>query len=339
METSGPEQVSAGDCDESVAVIVVNWNAGETLLDCLAALERQTVSVSRTIVVDNGSTDGSVATARAHFPHTEVMMLGRNTGFAHANNVALERTDGIRWIALLNPDARPEPQWLEELLRAARAHAHAGYACFASRLLSGADPGRLDGAGDTYHIAGLPGRAGHGLASAGRFTAAREVFSACAAAALYRRDVLLETGGFEDRFFCYLEDVDLGFRLRLRGHRCLYVPDAVAHHLGSRSAGKGSDFYVYHGQRNLVWTFLRNMPGVWFWVLLLPHLALNLFALCHFALRGQASVAWRAKRDAVAALPEVLRDRRRIQASRRASPWQVVRHMTLGWSGRRPVRG
>jgi GT2 family glycosyltransferase len=336
-ETRDAGQTSTSGCDGSTAVIVVNWNAGETLLDCLAALERQTVTVSRTIVVDNGSTDGSIAAARARFPHIEVMMLGRNTGFAHANNVALEHTDGVRWVALLNPDARPEPRWLEELLRAATAHA--GYAFFASRLLSGIDPELLDGAGDSYHFAGLPGRAGHGLPAAGRFTTAREVFSACAAAALYRRDILLEAGGFDDRFFCYLEDVDLGFRLRLRGHRCLYVPGAVVHHLGSRSSGRGSDFYVYHGQRNLVWTFLRNIPGVWLWVLLLPHLALNLVALCHFTFRGQASVAWRAKRDALIAVPELLRDRRIIQASRRVRSWHVVRHMTLGWPGRRPLRG
>lgn len=319
---------------DAIAVIVVNWNAGTALLDCLAALQRQTLPAARIIVVDNGSTDGSTAAAQALHPGLEWVALGRNTGFAHANNVALARTGGTRWIALLNPDARPAPDWLAQLLRAATTHP--GHAFFASRLLSTADPSRLDGAGDGYHVTGLPGRAGYGLAAAGRYTSEREVFSACAAAALYRRDVLLQTGGFEESFFCYLEDVDLGFRLRLQGHRCLYVPDAIVHHLGSQSAGRGSDFYVYHGQRNLVWTFVRNMPGIWFWLLLLPHLVLNLIALCRFALRGQASVAWRAKRDAVAALPARLRERRIIQASRRVPAWAVVRHMALGWPGRRP---
>jgi len=322
---------------DAVAVIIVNWNAGQVLLECLTALELQTLQASRIVVVDNGSSDDSVATARLRFPRIEWLTLGRNTGFAHANNVALAHADGVRWIALLNPDARPEPRWLEELLRCAASHGE--FTCFASRLVAAADPARLDGAGDSYHIAGLPGRVGYGLPAAGKFMTPREVFSACAAAALYRRDVLLETGGFEDTFFCYLEDVDLGFRLRLRGQRCLYVPTAVVHHHGSQSTGRGSDFYVYHGQRNIIWTFIRNMPGIWLWLFLLPHVALNLIALCHFAWRGQGKVAWRAKRDALSALPAVLRDRRHIQATRSASAWEVVRRMSFGWSVRRPVRG
>ena len=322
--------------EDTVAVIVVNWNAGHVLIDCLAALELQTLQASRIVVVDNGSSDGSAAAAQLRFPHLEWITLGRNTGFAHANNVALARADGVRWIALLNPDARPEPQWLEELLRTAASRDE--FTCFASRLVSATDPTRLDGAGDSYHVTGLPGRVGHGLAASGQFTTAREVFSACAAAALYRRDVLLETGGFEDKFFCYVEDVDLGFRLRLRGQRCLYVPTAVVHHLGSQSAGRGSDFYVYHGQRNIVWTFIRNMPGIWLWLFLLPHLALNLVALCHFAWRGQGKVAWHAKRDALYSLPSLLRDRRHIQSTRNTSAWEVVRCMSFGWPGLRRVR-
>jgi GT2 family glycosyltransferase len=90
-----------------------------------------------------------------------------------------------------------------------------------------------------------------------------EIFSPCAAAALYRRSALLEVGGFDEDFFCYVEDVDLGFRLRLAGYRCLYVPLSVAHHIGSgTTGGKNSDFSVYHGHRNLVWAFVKNMPGV-----------------------------------------------------------------------------
>ena len=103
---------------------------------------------------------------------------------------------------------------------------------------------------------------GHGVPVSSVSEEVREVFSPCAAAALYRRSALVEIGGFDDDFFCYSEDVDLGFRLMLAGHSCLYVPTSVTHHVGSgTTGGQNSDFAVYHGHRNLVWTYVKDMPG------------------------------------------------------------------------------
>jgi GT2 family glycosyltransferase len=122
-----------------------------------------------------------------------------------------------------------------------------------SKLVKAADLAVLDGVGDAYHISGLVWRMGHGEPVASFSEQVREVFSPCAAAALYRRSVLLEVGGFDEDFFCYVEDVDLGFRLRLAGHKALSVPDAVVYHVGSATTGgQHSDFAVYHGHRNLV---------------------------------------------------------------------------------------
>lgn len=312
-------------------VVIVNWNGGRLLLECLAALEAQSVRDFRVLVVDNASADGSPDRVAARFPDVEVLELGTNTGFAAANNAALERAGGARFVALLNPDARPEPDWLERLLEAARADP--GCACFASRLVQAQDPARLDGAGDVYHVSGLAWRRGHG-ASVGRYRQSDEVFAPCAAAALYRREVVAAVGGFDADFFCYLEDVDLGFRLRLAGHRCRYVPTAVVHHVGSAFTGRRSDFSLYHGHRNLVWTFVKNMPAPLLLLYLPQHLLLNLVTVLWFALRGRAGVILRAKADTLRGLPAVLRKRARVQGMRQVGSGPLRMSMARGWPRR-----
>lgn len=147
---------------------------------------------------------------------------------------------------------------------------------------------------------------GHSAPVASCTEPCREVFSPCAAAALYRRSALRAVGGFDEDYFCYVEDVDLGFRLRLAGHKALYVPDAVVHHVGSgTTGGQHSDFAVYHGHRNLVWTFVKNMPGMLFWLLLLLHVMINLATILWFAVKGRGGVILRAKRDALLGLPRM----------------------------------
>ena len=124
--------------------------------------------------------------------------------------------------------------------------------------------------------------------------------------------------------FAYFEDVDLGFRLRLRGYRSLYVHDAVVRHVSSALSGYRSDFSVYHGERNMVWTFVKDMPGTLFWRYLPQHILLNLASLLYYPLRGQGRVAWKAKWDALKSLPAVLRQRRVVQENR-AAPNEDIR--------------
>lgn len=311
-----------------IAVVIVNWNGGVDLTTCLRSLAAQERRPDRVIVVDNGSTDGSLDSALPSFPFVEAIRLGTNVGFAAANNVALRACGECEWVALLNPDAFPTASWLSRLAAAARANP--ACAAFASQLRSANDRGLLDGIGDVYHVSGLVWRAGHG-APLPVPEGPREVFSACAAAALYRRDALMEIGGFDERFFCYVEDVDAGFRLRLRGHRCLYVPDAVVHHVGSASSGKGSDFSTYHGHRNLVWTFFKDMPAPLLALYLPQHIMLNVLSVVWFSARGQARTIWRAKWDALRGLPAVLRERRQVQRERRISAVDLRSAMARGW--------
>ena len=307
-------------------MVIVNWN-GEQFIDrCLTALLAQTVTPYEIILVDNASTDGSLEIAR-RFPSVRLLAQNSNTGFARGNNLAINAAAaGSEWIALLNPDAFPEPRWLEECLLSAQLNPQ--FDIFASKLLNAADPTVLDGAGDAYHVSGLVWRTAHGIPASALQGSEYEVFSSCAAAALYRRSALLEVGGFDEDFFCYVEDVDLGFRLRLAGYRCLYVPKSVVHHVGSgATGGKNSDFSVYHGHRNLVWTFVKDMPGLLFWLLLPLHVMVNLASIIWFAFRGQGRVVWRAKRDALLGLPKMWRKRQQIQKSRIASIsdiWRVL---------------
>lgn len=298
----------------SVSVIVVNFNAQDTLPRCLEALRAQSLQAARVIVIDNASTDGSIESARELFPEFEYVCLPENTGFAAANNRAIERCDS-EFVALLNPDAFPEPAWLEELVKAARQTPRA--ASFGSCQLMAGDTDVLDGIEDVCHISGLVWRGGHGRSRNNDDYSAREIFSPCAAAALYRRQAIQSVGAFDEDFFCYVEDVDLGFRLRLSGWQSWYVPAAVVRHVGSATTGGvHSSFSVYHGHRNLVWMFVKNMPGYLFWLFLPLHLAMNLVSVVWFIFRGQAGTILSAKRDAILGLRRAWQKRAVVQNRR-----------------------
>jgi GT2 family glycosyltransferase len=307
---------------ELVAAIIVNWNAGDLLQRCVASLTKQSRPLDRIIVVDNNSNDGSVDGTSTFGSAIEVIRLSENVGFAAANNTAVTMIPECKWVALLNPDAFAEPDWLEQLLNCAAANPEFSY--FASRMLCNDDPAKLDGAGDGYHFSGWCGRRGHKLAAAGRYLKQEEVFSACAAAALYRRDILIRVSGFDESFFCYVEDVDLGFRLRLRGYRCLYVPTAIVRHVGSGSTGTRSNTSVYFGHRNLVWTFFKNTPLFLLLIFLLPHLVMNGIATLWYVLRGQGVVILNAKFDAMKGLGPILKQRRHVQRYRTASTKDIA---------------
>ncbi len=302
-----------------VAVVIVNWNGGDLLARCLDALLAQTRPADRILVVDNDSQDGSweiAAEIAARHPAVHCLRLPLNLGFAAANNLAVRQLVDMDWIALLNPDAFAEPTWLAELL--AYAEGHPDCAAIGSCQLDGHDPQRLDGTGDIYHASGKAWRDNQGRSVADWQAAgngdAGTIFSPCGAAALYRRAAFLAVGGFDEAFFCYMEDVDLGARLQLAGYTVGFAPRAVVHHLGSAtSGGADSRFAQYYGHRNLVWVYAKVMPWP-LWLRYLPqHLLLNLADLVYFCLRGRGATVFRAKWDALRGLPAMLRQRHTIQ--------------------------
>lgn len=310
-----------------IVVIIVAWNSGGDLFDCLHCLEKQTVRKIGIIIVDNGSDDGIVDTLMNIGQHVKIKKLSQNLGFAAANNIGARLAQG-QWLALLNADAFPEPDWLEKLLRSAEAHPE--YSFFSSRQIQANSPDLLDGAGDSYHISGLAWRRYYNKPAQEYGRHPEEVFSACPAAALYRREDFLQAGGFDEDYFSYFEDVDLGFRLRLQGKKCLYVPEAVVHHVGSASTGKRSDFSVYYGYRNMIWTFFKNMPSPLIWFFLPVHIATLSFFVVYLTMRGQGKVIFRAIRDAMKGLPNMIEKRKSIQKNKKIKSSDLLRVLSTG---------
>lgn len=309
-----------------VSVVIVNYNGAAHLHRCLTALLGQSVVPHEIILVDNGSSDSSLEIV-TQFPTVRVLAQAENLGFSKANNLAIQvAANTSEWIALVNTDAFVDPTWLETLLTATQQFPET--AAFGSRLLAATDPKLLDGVGDAYYLSGRVSRKGYGCPAEMATDRPSEIFSACAAAALYQRSALNDVGGFDEDYFCYVEDVDLGFRLRLAGYSCLYIPTAVSLHVGySTSGGRHSDFSVYHSHRNLVWTYLKNMPGWLLWISLPMHLLLNLVTLILFTWRGQLAIVLQAKWDALKGLPDMWQKRQVIQSKRRVSVSALLKVM------------
>jgi GT2 family glycosyltransferase len=307
----------------SIAVVVINWNSGAYLHKCLQSLKNQTLKPARIIVVDNASTDESLEGLEEKFLNYEFIKLETNTGFAFANNFAVEKADDCDWIAFLNPDAFASPDWLEKLSKAVEKYPEC--VSFGSHMLRHGS-NQIDGTGDVYHVCGSAWRRDHGALSSKIARQMQEIFSPCAAASFIRRDVFSEAGGFDENFFAYFEDVDLGFRLQLKGYVCRYVPDAVVKHVGSATTSRYSDFAVYHGQRNLVWSFIRNMPRFWYY--LPQHIVFNLAALIFFTLKGKAALVFRAKWHALKEFPRVWSLRKATQEERVVDTSVVINKMS-----------
>lgn len=308
------------------SIIVVAHAAGATLQACVDSIRRQTVTDFEVLIVDNGPPqDHSVDLLQGLDARFRVLKPGANLGFAGANNLAARQARG-RWLALLNPDAFAETDWLERLIAAAQA---TGAAMIGSQQMWADHPGLLDGAGDAYHAFGLAWR-GHRGKPIAQAPPAGETFAPCAAAALYDRAAFLSVGGFDERFFAYHEDVDLAFRLRLMGHRALQTTDARVAHVGSGAPGEAHALAVRLGSRNRIWTFVKCMPGLWVYLLAPGLLGVVLVSLARDIRRGRGGAALTGIGEAMKALPAVWRDRRAVQHARRAAIGDILAAFT--WS-------
>ncbi len=305
------------------SVIIVNFNGGLLVQKAIDSLRAQTRQDFEVILVDNASSDQSIdALETAGLAAFTLMAETENHGFAGANNLAAGRARGD-WLVLLNPDAEATPGWLDAISRATDRHPDARM--FASLQLDGTLPETLDGAGDAYLIFGFPWRGGFGR-SAREIPGEGECFSPCGAGAVFDRELFLRHGGFDARFFCFCEDVDLGFRLRLAGERCLFIPDAVIHHVGGALSGREGEFAIFHGTRNRLWTYVKNMPAPLLWLTLPGHVALMAYLLARAVMTGRAGPMWRGMKAGLKGLPE-MRAARRAAPPRRGSLWRIARAM------------
>ncbi len=319
----------------AVSVLIVAYQSAPTLKRCLDSLRAQTFRDFEIIVLDNASTDAGAAIAQGE-PGVRLIRADRNLGFAGGNNAAAKAARG-RWIALLNPDAYAEPVWLEAFMAAADAHPDVG--CFTARQLMDEDPSRLDGLGDVMSVVGVPFRGGYGAPD--QAVTDGEVFSACGAAMMIERELFAGLGGFDERFFCYCEDVDLGYRLRLKGHVTRLVSRAVVRHTGSASnAGPRSAFALYHGARNRLWTYVQNTPPLLLALTIMPHMLFITLLMARHVARKETKPAFRGLGDGLKGLGEALARRRVVQATRSVGSAQIAVAMSfnpLAWLRAAPV--
>ncbi len=306
--------------DTLATLIVVTFNSRRWLARLRAALELQTETRWRLIVVDNASAPDQRPEVADLPARAALLQQEANLGFAAGNNLAA-RSATTPYLVMLNPDAFPEPEWLAKLIQAAEQFPQAG--AIGSTQISVHDAGKFDGVGDVMHASGIAYRAGYGRP---RYTLGpiAETFSACGAAMLVRREAFEAVGGFDERYFCYFEDVDLGFRLRLAGWRVLQSPDAVVAHVGGGSTGAPSGFAEFHGTRNRLWTFFKCMPAWLFWPLLPAHLAGTMLLASVGPFRGRGLHAWRGLLAGFAGLSPILATRRALQKARKTSIFDLA---------------
>src|SRR4051794_7777872 len=305
-----------------VTVVVPAWNGERWLPGLFASLEAQTQPPAEVIVVDNGSRDGTLTWLAQHAPQARVLAQGRNTGFAIAANRGLlaARTE---LVALLNTDVELEPRWIEVM--AARLEAEPGCASVACKMVRLGDEAMLDDCGDVLRRDGVCEQRGHGRRDDGRWDTPGEVFGACGGAALYRRSAVRDAGAFDERFFSYLEDVDLALRLRLGGWRCAYEPRAVARHAGGGSSDQLRTPVTYWTARNTLLLVSKYWRAGW-----LPYVAYRQLSWLDAAAReGRLGTHLRGIVAGLRLVPAGLQERRawrtrpvRIEVAVPRRPWR-----------------
>lgn len=309
----------------SVTVIIVAYNSGEFLQPCVDALAKQSFTDFEAVIVDNASTDGAVDTLSLPDDRFRIDRPGANLGFAGANNRVAQAVSSP-WIALLNPDTRVAPDWLDALMEGRRSWPDCP--AFGSTQLRLDEPDVLDGAGDVWFAGGVAWRALEGRPVSDN-PPDGETFAPCGAAAFYDRARFVELGGFDERFFCYCEDVDYGYRVRLTGQVCIQLSQAIVYHAGSGTTGRHSEFTLFHGHRNRIWVFFKNTPALLLPVLAPVHIAINLYLYLR-ANSERRDYLRRAYAAAWAGLSEVMAQRRSLKPLRTGPVSRLVRAMI--WS-------
>ena len=318
--------ISGSANNPAVSIIIVNYNGGEWLKRSVQSVADQTLENFECFIVDNGSNDASINSLPELDERFEIILAGENLGFAAGNNLAAQKARAP-WIALLNPDAFARPEWLSYLLEASQLAPNV--TMVGSTQYMALEPGIIDGLGDFYHVSGIAWRGGFGHKEINP-PDTNEVFGPCAAAALYHRESFLKLGGFDERFFCYHEDVDLAFRMRLDGGICIQSGQAVVDHVSSGISGRASEFAVYHGTRNRIWTFVKNMPLLGLFIFGPLHLGLNLaFLFWSLFRKGRFSPTWRGIKDGIKGLSVIWKSRSDIHKSRKVGLRGLLRPMTL----------
>jgi GT2 family glycosyltransferase len=257
-----------------ISVIIPNLDGITYLPQCLSSLRKQTFDDFEIIVVDNGSVDGSAEFIKREFPFVRLIALSENSGFAGGCNIGIKASSG-NYVALLNNDTEVDPHWLEELFKAAEKDSKTGMV--ASKILLNENTREIDSVGMLIHPDGIGRQRGRGEIDIGQFDNDDEVLYPSGCAALYKKKMLDEIGLFDEDFFAYCEDTDLGLRGIWAGWRAVLAPMAIVYHKYSASAGKYSAFKAMHVERNRMWVAVKNFPMRW--LLMIPFHTLKRYAV------------------------------------------------------------
>jgi GT2 family glycosyltransferase len=316
-----------------VSAVVVNWNRRDLLRKCLISLKSQRDVRLETIVVDNGSTDGSQECIEAEFPEVRLIRNGENRGFCAANNQGIAAARG-EFVALLNNDAEADAGWAAAMVKVAGEERVGMVAC---KILVHGSGRMIDKVGHLIYPDGQNRGRGTGCLDEGQFDRVEEVLWPDGCAALYRKEMLNEIGGFDEDLFAYADDAELGLRARIAGWICLYTPHAVARHHRGNTLGVGSVRRLKLIERNRVLLAAKLFPWSLLWMNPFYYVA-RLAAGAGSAMRGEGETAlfpgWRGKWRLVRAmvggdwealwmLPRMLRKRRAMKRIARLTPAQV----------------
>lgn len=256
-----------------LTIIIPHFNGKESLKKCINSLKKQEFPSKEIIVIDNASSDDSTDYLKKNHPDIRLIENKTNRGYAAAVNQGI-RSSKSEYILLLNNDVYLEKDSIQHLLNCIQTDKN--IFGVSARIIQYHNPEKMDDAGDEYTLLGWTKRVGYGK-SPDKYNFKREIFSACAAAAIYRRSILEKIGYLDENFFAYLEDVDISYRARINGYKCFYTPQAVAYHVGSATTGsRYNAFKIKLAARNNIFLLYKNMPGLQL-LLNLPFLLLGFF--------------------------------------------------------------
>lgn len=242
-----------------ITVVIPNWNGKKYLTSCLQSLYENAEVELDIIVVDNGSTDGSIESAKEAYPGVKYILLDKNHGFSKAVNEGIENSE-TPYVLLLNNDTKIKKGFIKSLLQTIKSDSK--IFSVEAKMIQYNHPEKIDSAGTFYNALGWAFARGNGKSSS-KYNELCETFAACAGAALYRKQIMEEIGLFEEKFFAYLEDIDIGYRAKLHGYKNVYEPKAIVYHVGSASSGtKHNAFKVRLSARNNIYLIYRNMPWI-----------------------------------------------------------------------------
>lgn len=309
----------------SVSVVILNWNGKEFLRECLESLKKQNVSDNEIIVVDNGSTDGSVSWLKECCPEVIIIENRENLGFAKGNNSGFKVAKG-KFILVLNNDTVLEVKFIEELLKVAESEERIGMV--APKILNYNNHHMIDSAGIKIYLDGMSRGRRRGEKDYGKFEMPEEILLPSACSALYKREMIEEVGGFDEDFFSYCEDTDFGLHARLLGWKAMFAPKALVYHRYSSTAGRYSPLKAYLVERNHIWVAIKNFPFIL--LMFLP-----IFTLCRYILSVLGVIF---KRGAVGKFCSEKKGKRELLGILFKANFDAIRKISLFLSKRRKIR-